>query len=117
MHSRINHEDWEMWELNGEVDDDYITQMTSEHKVLIKKGMVRVAMWVAISGHAQNHYWDCENIATALADMLGVELLPDAKTIIEGRDQEKRARSRRISEENHPHRARSKPAWFDGSGW
>ncbi|MGE0481617.1 MAG: terminase gpA endonuclease subunit [Phycisphaerae bacterium] len=69
----------EQWSLNDANDADYNRQMTSEHKVLVRKaGGRQVEAWAPISVGAANHYWDCEVAQFALADMLRVDLLTEA---------------------------------------
>jgi phage terminase large subunit GpA-like protein len=69
-------DDVPQWELNTDNDADYNRQMSSEQKVLIRKaGGRQVERWVPISSGAANHYWDCEAMQFALADMARVDLL------------------------------------------
>ncbi|MGE0481264.1 MAG: terminase gpA endonuclease subunit [Phycisphaerae bacterium] len=69
----------EQWSLNDANDADYNRQMTSEHKVLVRKaGGRQVEAWTPISAGAANHYWDCEVAQFALADMLRADLLIEA---------------------------------------
>lgn len=63
----------EQWGLSAAIDDDYARQMSSEHKVLIRKGRTHVPTWKLISEHSPNHYWDCEVYQIALADIVRVE--------------------------------------------
>ncbi|MBL8880728.1 MAG: phage terminase large subunit family protein [Phycisphaerales bacterium] len=66
----------DMWSLNSENDSDYNRQMTSEHKVLVRKeGGRQVQMWMPVSSGAANHYWDCEYMQFAVADMARVDLM------------------------------------------
>lgn len=66
----------DMWALNAENDSDYNRQMTSEHKVLVRKEAGRqVEMWMPVSSGAANHYWDCEYMQFAVADMARVDLM------------------------------------------
>ena len=49
------------WLLHGDVDDDYCRQMTSEHKILVKKGNREPQqLWDLIEKGSPNHYLDCE---------------------------------------------------------
>ena len=67
----------EQWALNAANDPDYNRQMASEHKVLARRpGGRQAEVWMPISAGAANHYWDCEYMQFALADMLRVDLLP-----------------------------------------
>lgn len=56
--------------------ENYIKQMTSEHKVKEKnkKGKT-IFVWKTKSTHAANHMWDCEVYAAAAARMLRVHTL------------------------------------------
>ncbi len=68
--------DAEQWALNGTNDSDYNRQMTAEHKVLVRKGGGRqVEEWQPISAGAANHYWDCEYMQFAMADMLRLDTI------------------------------------------
>lgn len=66
----------EMWSLNDANDPDYNRQMASEHKVLQRTGNRQTQVWMPIGSGAANHYWDCEVMQFALADMLRLDLLP-----------------------------------------
>lgn len=65
------------WHLPVTVDQDYLDQMTSEHKVVERdKRTGRVSeAWQPITQHRANHYWDCEVYALLAADMLKAYLL------------------------------------------
>ncbi len=58
------------WMPHSQVDDDYCSQMASEHKVLDPK--TRNFKWALVASGAPNHYWDCEVIQAAAADMVGL---------------------------------------------
>jgi phage terminase large subunit GpA-like protein len=49
-------------------DDDFISQLSSEHKILVKKKH----MWVPKKEGAENHYLDCAVGAWAIADLYGL---------------------------------------------
>ena len=53
-------------------DMEYAKQVTSEHKVQVKKGDRLVQTWELKVSHTDNHYLDCEVYALAAADILGV---------------------------------------------
>jgi phage terminase large subunit GpA-like protein len=55
------------WEVPDDIDDDYLAQMESEHRIK-EKG---VWLWKQI-GNRPNHYFDCENMQTAAATMLKI---------------------------------------------
>lgn len=63
----------EQWGLSAVEDDDYARQMSSEHKVLIRRGRSHRPTWKKIQEHADNHYWDCETYQVAMADIVRVE--------------------------------------------
>jgi phage terminase large subunit GpA-like protein len=65
----------EVWALNAQNDPDYNRQMASEHKVLTRLSNNRRAeVWMPVSSGAANHYWDCEVMQFALADMERLDL-------------------------------------------
>jgi hypothetical protein len=55
------------WEVPDDIDDDYLAQMESEHRIK-EKG---VWMWKQI-GSRPNHYFDCEAMQAAAATMLKI---------------------------------------------
>ena len=55
------------WRVHREITEDYRRQMTSEHKVIDRKTQQRA--WQALSTGTPNHYWDCEVLQAAAADM------------------------------------------------
>jgi len=55
------------WEVPDDIDEDYLSQMESEHRVKEKKTW----MWKQI-GKRPNHYWDCESMQAAAATMLKI---------------------------------------------
>ncbi len=63
-------------------DRDYAEQLTSEHKVRMKKSNKEIETWVPKTSAAQNHYLDTEVYAALAADLLHVryleELVPEA---------------------------------------
>lgn len=58
-------------------DEDYAKQITSEHKVKVKKGGREVEVWKTKTAHADNHYLDCEVYACTAADLLNVRYLKE----------------------------------------
>ncbi len=66
------------WHLPADrVESDYFAQMTSEHKQAkrdTKTGKVTES-WEPVSEGRANHYWDCEAMALAAAEMLQVYAL------------------------------------------
>lgn len=65
-------------------DSDYLRQICSEHKVIIrdKKSRRTRVEWQPVTRHAATHFWDCEVYALAAAEMLRVfSLQPEGKMI------------------------------------
>lgn len=60
------------WMVYAGCDMEYAKQVTSEHKVQVKKGDRLVQTWELKASHTDNHYLDCEVYALAAADILGV---------------------------------------------
>ncbi len=58
-------------------DLDYAQQITSEHKVKVKKGGREVEVWKTKTAHADNHYLDCEVYACTAADLLNIRYLKE----------------------------------------
>ena len=70
------------WMVYQGCDMEYAKQVTSEHKVQVKKGEQLVQVWELKASHTDNHYLDCEVYALAAADIWGVRsmhLLEDEK--------------------------------------
>lgn len=64
------------WMVYQGCDEDYADQVTSEHKISIRKGNGKtVQAWVQKKSHGDNHYLDTEVYAMAAADILGVRSL------------------------------------------
>lgn len=70
----INAPDQTQWLPHSAVDDDYCSQMASEHKVL-ERGQ-RDAKWKPKTDGAKNHFWDCEVLQCVAADMLALAHAP-----------------------------------------
>lgn len=60
------------WMVYRGCDLEYARQVTSEHKVQVKKGDQLVQVWELKASHTDNHYLDTETYAFAAADILGV---------------------------------------------
>jgi len=60
------------WMVYKGCDMEFAKQVTSEHKVQVKKGDRIVQMWELKASHTDNHYLDCSVYAFAAADVLGV---------------------------------------------
>lgn len=64
------------WMVYKGCDEEYASQVTSEHKVAVKaaNGAKRL-QWVQKKSHGDNHYLDCEVYNMAAAEILGVRRL------------------------------------------
>lgn len=72
----INDPDPQRWMPHDAVLEDYCLQMASEHKIFdAKSGRL---MWTTVTTSAANHWWDCEVLQCAGADMAGVAALADS---------------------------------------
>lgn len=60
------------WMVYKGCDLEYARQVTSEHRVRIKKGGQTEERWMPKRSHADNHYLDSEVYAMAAADICGV---------------------------------------------
>ena len=76
----------ELWQLSDDDDEEYNRQMSSERKVIVRKGMTAAAVWKPLSPDTPNHYWDCETYQGAAADIAQVEYLPPEEDLIRGRE-------------------------------
>lgn len=63
------------WMVYDGTDDDYARQITSEEKVIERKGGRDVEVWRPKTSHADNHYLDCEVYAACAADLLHVRYM------------------------------------------
>ncbi len=87
-----------LWNLDTRVDEDYIRHMTSEHKVLIRKGRTRPEeRWVKIRPGARVDYWDCEVYQMAMADLAGVNELPPTTQFIQDHEMAIAAKQRQTN--------------------
>lgn len=58
-----------------DVDQTYLDEMTSEHKIMVRSSDRERERWVKKAGHRQNHYWDTEVYNRAIAQLIGVHNL------------------------------------------
>lgn len=63
------------WMVYQGCDYEYATQVTSEHKVNVRKNGVIRQVWQTKVSHGDNHYLDTEVYAMCAADILGVRTL------------------------------------------
>ena len=73
-----------IWAPHKEVGRSYVTQMASEHKIMVQQKIkpdqttIEDWRWVIRAAGLPNHYWDCEVYATVAAHMIGAdELVPE----------------------------------------
>jgi phage terminase large subunit GpA-like protein len=99
------------WLLNDEQDEEYLQQMSSEHKVVVDRRTGFTA-WQKVTTGAANHYWDCEYMQIAGADIVD---LRSAHEIISSPDQSAvgtgtvgKMRPGTVRGEQH--------GWLDGTG-
>jgi len=72
----INDPDPLRWMPHDAVLEDYCLQMASEHKIVdAKNGRL---VWTTVTTGAANHWWDCEVLQCAGADMAGVPAMAEA---------------------------------------
>ena len=74
------------WQVCRDVNEDYIAQMASEHKVLDPK--TRKLVWTPTTSHAANHFWDCEVLQCAAADMANFAQIVEQPQQTQARPQE-----------------------------
>jgi hypothetical protein len=70
LHGYIHDDDTTRWLPHNLIGDDYCRHMTSEHKVLDPKAGAWT--WVPVTSSAPNHWWDCEYMQCAVAELCGV---------------------------------------------
>lgn len=112
--ARINHEDPSLWEVFGEVGDDYIRQMTSEQKVIVRKGQKVTYEWRKKAKGLPNHLWDAENYASFGALLLASHHLPDEQTLTERR---RLLHRRRLAQREADEREGRDSNWATGGSW
>lgn len=61
----VNDTDTTRWQVDAAADDNYCTQMASEHLVI--NPQTKKQEWKPKSSGAPNHYWDCEVYQCAAA--------------------------------------------------
>lgn len=70
------------WEINDGIGPDYLRQMSSEHKILIRKGNHQVFKWMPMTSGSANHLWDCEVYQGAAADLMHAANAPTFEHLI-----------------------------------
>lgn len=58
--------------------EEYLSQVTAEQKVTVRRNGKKVAVWVPKVSHGDNHYLDCEVYAAAAADVAGYRAITRA---------------------------------------
>jgi phage terminase large subunit GpA-like protein len=71
----INDPDPLRWMPHAAVLEDYCLQMASEHKIFDAKNSRLI--WTTVTTSAANHWWDCEVLQCAGADMAGIPAMVD----------------------------------------
>ncbi len=73
-------EDRSQWHIYKDISDQYVRQMCSEHKVIVRNKRKGQAweQWELKGSATPNHFWDCEVNALVAADMLRVNTLKPA---------------------------------------
>ena len=66
----------EKWEVCEDIDEEYVSHMTAERKMAIRKNGGVVETWQRIGGRA-NHFFDAEVYQLAAARMVKAEIVPD----------------------------------------
>ena len=70
------------WEVHKDIGDDYVLQLSSEHKVPVRKGSQMVNRWVLVSTGVANHLWDAEYMQCAGAALYQAATLPTLEDVI-----------------------------------
>jgi len=65
----------DVWQEDESITDDYCAQMSSERKIVTRRGSKVRQRWVAFAGVA-NHLWDVAVLQCAGADLAAVQLMP-----------------------------------------
>ena len=70
-----------IWFISEDADEEYMSHITSEQKVIERNSRGRaIPTYTLRPGHERNDWWDCEVYATAAADMRRVPYMqPDKK--------------------------------------
>jgi phage terminase large subunit GpA-like protein len=63
------------WCIPRDITEDYIRQMTSERRVIVRKKGRPFSTWEPITESTPNHLWDCEVLNTLAADQIQVRYL------------------------------------------
>jgi hypothetical protein len=67
------------WHISAGADEDYLRQVSSEQKILLRDAKGRMKeTWAPKPGHPQNHYWASECYGMAAAHMSYVQLIKSA---------------------------------------
>lgn len=83
------------WHLFNGVPGEYITQFCGEHKIIKRdKYGQNVERWVPKAVNANNHFWDCEVMGVAVADIRYVWNLRAEPAAAQGRTGQERQRFR-----------------------
>ena len=95
------------WMVHDECDYEYAMQVTSEHKVNVKKNGTTKQVWQLKHSHGDNHYLDTEVYAMAAADILGVRTLH-----LQDENVPKREQRRKEEESTEEQWIRTQESWL-----
>ena len=65
----------ESWQIHAGTEDEYVRQMTSEHKTMVRRAGRNFAVWLPVTDRAANHIWDTEVLNVIGAESLGIPYL------------------------------------------
>lgn len=68
----------EAFHVYEEVDQQYVDELSSEHKIMVRSSTKERERWVKKAGHRQNHYWDTEVYNRAIAHLLRIDTMRSA---------------------------------------
>jgi len=87
----LKQEDPEIWQENVAVTDQYGKQMSSQHKVAVRKGNLIKWEWQKLSHGTPDHLWDASVLNLAGAYILETATFPEEKMLVQRRTPPKQA--------------------------
>ena len=103
------HDGGHIWEVNSAITDEYISHMTGEHKIQVRKGRTSRIRWVPRTAGRRVDYWDCEVYLMAGARLGKVANMPSEPELVAARERAHRPAPERKREEGG--------GWVNGQGW
>ncbi len=94
------------WGLHDEKDPDYLSQISSEHKVLEGQGDKQHFVWKTKTSGAANHFWDCENYQMAAAEFIRVTATPSIEEIMKNTEENESYHKKTYNEDSEPEKRR-----------